>query len=310
MTDRSTTETGERAPHDWLYYRLYLGQSMNRCDAILIAVAKLIEEQPVFEQWFYIRYFDDTGFHLRVRLLPRSGSERQASSTAEALLTTLIKKMPGYPLSTYQAMVTPPGMNSNDSWIPPSKDGARFVADTYQPEYEKYGGTVGTPIAERLFMASSQIAVAIMADEAAERYSRKTLVPCLMRAGLEAFRPAPTEKFWNQYALFWLGGDSPAAQDWRQKFLAKGDELRSNGVPVVAPDADLSAPALAQLNHWRTALATARAAYDARQGEHSATLDVLCFNLIHMMNNRLGLTSLEEPFMATLLEQCEYKVNP
>lgn len=292
-------------PQTWLYFRLYPGQSMNRCDQVLINAAKMIEDNAAFVRWFYIRYFDQTGFHLRLRMLPAAGQEKKAREAAGSILNTLIKKMPGYAVTSHTAMVSPPGINSNDGWIPASSEGAHFVADTYEPEYEKYGGPVGTPIAEQLFMASSQIAVAILADEAADRYSRKTLVPCLMRACLETFRPAPTEKFWNQYALFWLGGDSPAAQDWRQKFLDKGNELRSNGVPVVARDAELPAPALAQLQRWRSALATARASYDASQGKHSATLDVLCFNFVHMMNNRLGLTSLEEPFMATLLEQCE-----
>jgi thiopeptide-type bacteriocin biosynthesis protein len=300
--------TNPNAPQNWMYFKLYLGASMTRCDQVLIHLAQMIESQILFDKWFYIRYFDDTGFHVRIRLLPVDGNEKQASDAANVILATLIKKMTSYPASTYLAMVTPPGMSS-DTWMPPGKDGGRSVPDQYAPEHEKYGGKTGMPIAEQLFMHSSQIAVAVMADEAAERYSRKTLVPCLMRACLEAFRPAPTDKFWNQYSLFWLGGDSPAAQDWRQKFLAKGEELRSSGVPVCTSDAELHPSALAHLNKWRSALAQARSDYDARQGEHGATLDVLCFNFVHLMNNRLGLTSLEEPFMGTLLEQCEYGVT-
>lgn len=299
MTDQHNTD------RNWMYYKLYLGQYTNRADQVLIELARRIETGRRFSQWFFLRYLDDSGLHLRVRLLAAPGSQAGAQEAAEATIAAVLDAMPGYAATEHLAMVTPPGMDQREMGATLSKGGVRFVPDTYQPEYDKYGGPAGMPIAEEVFMASSQVAVKVMADEAAGHYSRKGLVPHLMRACLEALRPGTAEQFWGRYCMFWLGGESPAASDWRQRFLAKGEDLRRNGVEVCPPDAELDPRALVHLNRWRSALAHAAVDYRERAEETGAAFDVLCFNFAHLMNNRLGLTALEEAYMATLLQQCE-----
>lgn len=291
--------------HDWIYYKLYLGQYTNRADQVLLGLGRRIEASSLYSHWFYLRYLDESGLHLRLRLMARPGQDAAARSAALALIEAELAAMPGYPPSGHLAMVTPPGMDQHSMGAALARGEVRCVADTYQPEYDKYGGAAGMPLAEAVFMASSQVALAIMADEAAGHYSRKSMIPHLMRACLEALRPGPAEQFWGRYCLFWLGGESPAASDWRQRFLAKGLELRAQGVPICPPDVALDARALQHLQYWRSALARAAASYRDMREETGAAFDVLCFNFAHLMNNRLGLTALEEAYMATLLQQEE-----
>ena len=299
------SETKLHAAQEWMYFKLYLGPYTDRAEQMLVNLAQLVESRPVFARWFYIRYFDETGMHFRIRF--QSADVPAARAAAQSIFAILFKDMAKYAPSEHRPMVTPPGTDPAQAASFMAKGKQRVVEDTYEPEYDKYGGPLGLPIAEELFRKSSRIAVAILADEAAGHYSRKTLVPCLMRACHEAFVPAPAAAFWNRYSLFWLGGDSPAANDWLQKFRRKGEELRHAGFQVCVPDRDLHPRALEVLNRWRAAVAEAKAAYDATQGRTGAIPDVLCFNFVHMMNNRLGMTSLEEPYMAALLQQSEMK---
>ncbi|CAA9195959.1 thiopeptide-type bacteriocin biosynthesis protein [Flavobacterium collinsii] len=54
---------------EWLYYNIYLGPETS--DKFLIyALAPLTQiliEKGIIDKWFYIRYMDENGFHLRVR---------------------------------------------------------------------------------------------------------------------------------------------------------------------------------------------------------------------------------------------------
>lgn len=300
--------TYSNPPPQWLYYKLYLSQWSDRSDPVVIRMAQLIDADTTFSRWFYLRYFDESGVHLRVRLLPQEGTQASASSRAEAIFAILFEEMRTFAASSHMPMVAPPGMEHAPAALMPALGGVRAEPAQYEPEYEKYGGPIGMPIAEELFLASSRIAAAVLSDEAAGQYSRKALVPSLMRACHATFEPAPAARFWNRYCMFWLGGDSPAAEDWHQKFWRKGEELKSSAIAVCPEPADLNPQAALRLQAWIDALSLAKQAYALRADDTGAALDVLCFNFAHMMNNRLGLTSLEEPYMATLLEQADTEV--
>jgi len=288
----------------WLYYKLYLAEHHDRSDQALLQLGAGLRQLPGCARWFFIRYVDLGGMHLRVRVLPRAGHEADLRAAVTGLLERVAGELASYAGPDYVPMVTTPEMGRSDKRVLVGTGGVRIESAVYEPEHEKYGARAEMPIAEQLFMASSQVALAILEDEAAGRYTRKTLVPHLMRAGLQCFDPAPAARFWNHYALFWLGGASPAAADWHGKFMSKGAQLRGHGLEVCGAEDALAPGARRQLDAWRGALARARRAY-LDQPQRSADIGVLCFNFVHMMNNRLGLASLEESYMATLLEQAE-----
>lgn len=116
----------------WLYVKLYLGsQAAEECllQVIAPAIAGLRNENAI-ERWFFVR-FADPDFHLRVRIKARHGHEaeirEQILSLAERLLA-----------------------NGSIS---------RYVLDTYDPEYERYGGISAMNAVEHVFTVDSDICI-------------------------------------------------------------------------------------------------------------------------------------------------------
>jgi hypothetical protein len=123
-----------------------------------------------------------------------------------------------------------------------------------------------------------------------------------MTVVLDAFVPSEgAQRFWRNYCYYWLGGETMAAEDWRTRFFEKGSRLREQQTPVVWP-ADLPACATRLTEQWRERLQRASNAY-AQIETLGVGTDSLALNFIHLMNNRLGLISLEEAYLAALLEQ-------
>lgn len=120
---------------DWLYLQIFCG-SLSADAALTQVIAPLIAEARaagMLHSWFYIRY-GDPEWHLRVRL--RAGDQTPALlARAEALL---------------------------EPWRADGRIG-RLRVDTYQPELERYGGAEGMALAERLFEADSDAALAVLA---------------------------------------------------------------------------------------------------------------------------------------------------
>lgn len=293
---------------DWIYLKLYLGQAIDRMDQLIVRLGQSVPELTGVTRWFYIRYFDETGVHIRLRARPRRGSEEQLknelSHLCSHLLNTLHELVPG----TYYPMVVPAGfdeaMQREGGGLGRISNDVTMVAEQYEPEIDKYGGFIGVTFAEDVFQTSSEVACQILADEAAGLYSRKDLIPLLMSDCVQAFVPeADEEAFWREYSFYWLGGNTPAAGDWRAKFLEKSAELAELKVPVVADLSSLPSSAREFAARWRTCLDVAAVRYRDRAAVADANNEVLSFNFSHLMNNRLGISSLEEAYMSTLLER-------
>jgi thiopeptide-type bacteriocin biosynthesis protein len=287
----------------WTYTKLYLGNALDRMDRLVTGIGRDIDRIDGLRSWFYIRYLDQDGIHVRLRAQGDAERQSHVRHNLLELCTTHLSDLHTMPASTYAPMVTAPGFEASLEQIKSGHNDVRFVEATYEPEFDKFGGEQGMPIAEKLFHTSSSIACDILDDEFRLLYSRKTLYPLLMQATLDAFLPQVDAKaYWREYAYYWLNGKSPAAEDWRGKFFRKADELQTEGVPVLAADPDLPERAVIHLERWRDELGAAAAAYRPLLAEGVANGEILCFNFAHLMNNRLGLAALEEAYMATLLE--------
>lgn len=291
---------------DWVYVKLYLGQAIDRMDHLIVKLGEAVPRLHNVGAWFYIRYFDEGGIHIRLRARAVRGAETQVREDLGRLCSQSLNNLHELLPSSYYPMVVPVGFD--EARLAARAGGAhndtRIVSDQYEPEHDKYGGAVGVRFAEELFEASSDIATAILADETRGLYSRKDLVPRLMTECVQVFRPANEDSgFWREYSYYWLGGNSPAADDWREKFFRKGRELGEQGIAVVAEPTALHPAARAHVERWKHALAGAQARYAEMHEVTQASNEVLAFNFAHLMNNRLGIASLEESYMATLLEQ-------
>jgi len=300
MTDVTDVEH----PHglaEWIYLKLYLGQAVNKLDVLILETVPKILALEHFERWFFLRYLDEKGPHLRLRFKVPARHVARLTPSIRALCEVGIEEMLRVAPAAYRPMVLPPGFDAQRS---PSIDATvGIVADTYEPELEKFGGLRGMPIAEEVFENSSRVALDILGDEARALYSRKTITPCLMDVVRDVFVPVEeAQRFWRNYSVYWLGGETTAAEDWRTRFFEKGTQLSERQIPVVWP-ADLPARATSLTEQWRRHLRRAARAFARLEDLGAATPDTLAFHFIHLMNNRLGLVSLEEAYLAALLEQ-------
>jgi thiopeptide-type bacteriocin biosynthesis protein len=130
---------------EWLYAKLYLGTST--ADAVLRdvigPVTREVQASGAVDSWFFIRY-GDPQWHLRVRF---HGAPRHVMAEVMPALEAAVA----------------PLLEDGRLW--------RMQLDTYDREIERYGGSAGIALAERLFHADSEAALAIVdlleGDEAA-----------------------------------------------------------------------------------------------------------------------------------------------
>jgi len=279
---------------DWVYLKLYAGLASDRLEWFLTDTTPRVIETTGWDRWFFLRYFDDTGLHLRLRLRALPGGAKELARAIHPLCEDGLLGLSARPASTYRPMVT-----LGDA--PPQRNFVGVVPDTYEPELDKFGGSAGITIAEEAFQASSEIAISIMRDERLLDRSRKTLLPSLMCAAVDAFAPnADHVELWRHYSEYWLRELGATAYSWRERFLAKSRRLVETGYNVVTPEGELPVESRAHLARWREALAQAARAY---RGVPNNGAPMLASQFVHLMNNRLGCHALDEAYLATLLEE-------
>jgi thiopeptide-type bacteriocin biosynthesis protein len=294
----------EREASSWIYLKLYLGRSVNRMDRLLIDLSREATITGRAQAWFYIRYVDEHGIHIRLRAKAHAGDEQTLRRNLIDVAARRLGRLHELPPGDYFPMVAMPGFEQAVDQISSAHNDIDVVEAPYEPEFDKFGSAEAMDIAEGLFHASSIIACQVLADEENGKYSRKDLVPSLLDETFRAFLPPNKEAlFWHEYSYYWLNGKSPAANDWREKFIAKGRSLSDRSIRIVPEEQRFAAGAIEPLRNWRSALTNARTRYAALGSRLDASAEVLCFNFAHLMNNRLGLGTLEEAYMGALLEQ-------
>lgn len=277
--------SGQRRPdRDWLYYRVYT-PSTAALDALLEMVvrpqlARLGSEGGV-DRWFFLRFIDRAGPHLRLRLRGTMPAITRAERT----------------LDRAWAGLQPPQVGDPGRPDLCCHGAGKFV---YQPEVAKYGPGPGVDLAERLSQLGSVAALRCLGPDLRARrvaYAAAHMCAMLREVGIDQ------QTFWHQYAWYWAGGPTPGGSVTYRSILA----------PVLGPDAPsraarLRAQAEAILDHPRTGdPLTSYAAEGRRLLRSPGRSDVarsdqfLLFHVMHLMNNRLGVTAWEEARIARLL---------
>lgn len=215
---------------DWIYFKLCVGEAIDKLDHLILDIAPTAMTERTAESWFFLRYIDEDGAHIRLRIRPRLGQTEPLATQIRTQATHTLARLAQSPPPFYRPMVLPPN--------PPTATGipqhfVRVVSASYEPELDKFGGEAGVAIAEGVFHASSNVAYEVLRGELEGRTSRKTLAPALMAAVLDHFPPAASpSEFWSRYALFWLGGESGQTVAWRDRFREKARELSQAGIPI------------------------------------------------------------------------------
>jgi thiopeptide-type bacteriocin biosynthesis protein len=289
----------ELREEDWVFIKIYTGAYPGALDLFISKVIPEVLSQGGFDCWYFVRFIDEHGLHLRLRL---RAHPRESANLKRAAMLACNRGLDGLGMlyaDEYRPLVLPSGERES-TWLKQTPVAVRTA--THEPELEKYGGEPGMPIAEDVFESSSRIAVSILRADLAREYSRKTMAPSLMSIVAETFWPRNPAALWSNYATYWLGGDTAFARDWRERFLMQASLLRERNTSVVASAGELPSEATSLLADWTKALRTAHAQYRRMRTFQEFPSSRLGFHFIHMMNNRLGLSALEESYLATLLE--------
>jgi thiopeptide-type bacteriocin biosynthesis protein len=283
----------------WLYYKLCIGARMDGMDFLIRGVIAEAALDPRVLQWFYIRYFDQDGPHLRVRLkVPASEAklaDRDFHTRFHDGTTALTTLLP----SESRPLITVPDA---ETAIPRGTFPARARRATYEPEHEIYGGPAGVAIAESVFQVSSEIAIAVLGDGTGAGHDRKDVAPLLMLAALDEFIAKDAQPaFLETYVNHWLAA-SPGLGYLKTLFHERALELLDDGEQILVPEGVLPEVSVHALHEWRRSLADAHARYrKSKELNTPALLERVCFYFLHLMNNRLGFTALEEAYLSVLL---------
>ncbi|MFB9521887.1 lantibiotic dehydratase [Streptomyces cremeus] len=253
---------------EWLYLKLY-GAARFQDDLLRDHVPELVDlaTRTGADGWFFIRYTDEAGQHLRLRL--HGDNPGRLWGTAAPALGALL-----------------------DRWQQQGLLRSHHVAQ-YDPETERYGGPGAAHLAEQVFQYDSEAALALLAlaKDPANDHTADSLAALSCAALAHAFgppsprHPRPENDFGDDAAAAWLSmtgsrRDLPAAfrtraAHWRRTIDPYG------GWPSPDP---ATARALAVLGERDTAV---RRLADAVRETGVTPEGRVVGSLMHMVCNRL-----------------------
>ena len=265
---RSALPTVYPPGSEWLYCKLYTG--MASADRVLLqCIRPLVGEllgRGAIDRWHFIRY-SDPGWHLRLRF---HGDPR-------VLETVVLRRLA-------------------EGTAPLLADGqlARMQLDTYEPEWERYGGDYGLALSEALFTADSQAALVIVGGVVGDAQAKLRWQAALvsMAGLLRDLFPDPAQR---------LAVVAAAQRDFATELRLDGASTQRIGARFRAERADLEAlldatdgllrgPPVVQAVRQRSASLTTIAQQlqvAEQEGRLTSPLTLLARSYLHMTANRI-----------------------
>lgn len=319
-----------------VFYASNTSPLIDECLGPLVAE---LREDGAIQGWFFIRYWME-GPHLRFRVKPTPGREGEVRQRVARAVQDFLERRPAlYQIKPelagdmYKSMFLME--YTEEDWERrygkgndmPLRDSNTFVEQEYEPEWAKYGGPVGVRISEKHFEVSSDLVLRLLATTNMHvRPVQFGLALQVMSVLISTFLQDPeTERlFLRAYQSFWesllqqLPKKDQFVRTWeKMKDSLDGHLPRLQELCREDQQEELSG----FLRDWGTHArdlrhqiedATARGELlfagqgDAvRQVERdpARTLWALLVPYVHMTNNRMGVSIVEEIYFAYLLEQ-------
>jgi thiopeptide-type bacteriocin biosynthesis protein len=288
------------APDDWLYFKIYPRRFYQLDQVIEQIVGPAIydaREKSGLDCWHFLRYADERGWHIRLRLRGAKQFHEEWSRNIRTFVDAVLPQLEERP--RVPRLISSPA--PFDTHV--AEPGCEMRA--YEPEYEKYGGTLGVAIAEELFEASSETAVKALLT-IPDSSSRFLLYLALTRSLAEHFHQTPEEqrRFLEYYLWYWSGQDRHGASQARHKLREAARQRRSFITRQLG--SLMHHAAISSLVHQqKSALTRTLEALRLAENEITETPARLSFDYLHMNNNRLGVLPSEEAYLAALLLESE-----
>ncbi|MBV9257600.1 MAG: thiopeptide-type bacteriocin biosynthesis protein [Ktedonobacteraceae bacterium] len=287
---------GNITRNSWLYFKIY-PHSSDQLDEVIRFIVRptveLVRSTLELERWFFIRYMDQRGWHIRLRL---RGPFQEHKEVYHKIGDLIERALPGLPYQK-RGRILPAYLS------PPVRLGeSGYKITEYQPEYQKYGGRTGILIAERLFEASSELAVQAVMRSPLLDLRRVLLSLHLMQVVINTVFDTAEERthFLNHYHWYWGGQNREEGKALQSTFRQSAYIRRGPLIEQLAND--LKDPVVQMLiEDYQKAVTETVQALHAAIDELSESIDHMCFDYVHMNNNRLGIVPFEESYLSALL---------
>ncbi|WP_420733018.1 lantibiotic dehydratase C-terminal domain-containing protein [Brevibacterium luteolum] len=233
-------------------------------------------------EWHFLRYFDERGPHLRVRVAPPDPNR------VRDLINGLTRELEDR-LSVLLAGASPSDHRQTSLFdqsrvpLPLTRDSGVHLA-LYEPEVSKYGGEDGLSTAMQIWAASTEEALRHISPQwTPEQRFALAAGHCYLASKIFFDdEPDMMRRFWTRYALFWSGGDQERLNQLSEDSVLT--ELLPSSAAAGRADGSGSG------NSWPGALAKLCDG-DVNQLNHQ----------VHLHNNRLGLPPVDETPLAVLV---------
>jgi thiopeptide-type bacteriocin biosynthesis protein len=327
VTIPAEADPGPAAPtdHDWISVHVFYA---GRLEPLLVdcvgPLVRSLRQRGLVERYFFIRYWLE-GPHLRLRLLPAPGVAAAAvTAEAEADLDAFLARRPAlYDLDRaglverYRRMFI--AEYGEQRWLSthgatgdvPIRDNNTYHYIRYEREYDRYAGPAGVELAEWHFEVSSDVVLRLLATTNAHVRSillgqsvQLMLVLCLELLG-DDHRVA---RFLARYRDHWelaygedvVAGHAGYDRLYRRmadRLFRRVQAIRASMRDTPGPDGQptlLERQWIAHCRQLRRRLRVLGPAPDPG----TALLPKLLSSYVHMTNNRLGVSVLEEAYLA------------
>ncbi|HTZ43222.1 MAG TPA: thiopeptide-type bacteriocin biosynthesis protein [Jatrophihabitans sp.] len=301
-----------------------------------------LRERGLIEKWFFIRYWLE-GPHTRLRLLPKEDVDPdEVRQLALSRIAAFLKRRPAlyeedrnnsdelyknmflaeYPQQRWDELYGAEGRM-------PFRDNNTVAEIGYEREYSRYGGPAAMALAESHFERSSDHVLSLLASTNVHvrtvllgQAAQNTAALCL------AFLPdeAAIAEFLTRYRTMWESSYGESSDDQHEKFDRSYDRMAERFVqrlrhlraaargerPAATPGEQSWLAHCAELRDQVVALAEA-GELTFRDGvitDPAIALPIVLSSYVHMTNNRLGASILDEIYLAYVISRAMREIAP
>ena len=301
----------------WLSAHLFFkGHSYSpECDQVLLEVVepfvRLCRRQNWVERYFFVRYAEH-GHHVRLRLYGATDILAYGVKPAlrQHIRAVLPEALRGYPSAALPDRDEPLEKERSLHWV------------AYVPEVERYGGEEGVALAERFFDYSSEACLALLKQCTRKARSVRLAKGLLMMLlTLHAFLPSRGQAagFCFRYTTGYLRQlirDEAQEAAWLEAFkqgYGQQAEILIAYIDTVWESLEAATALSETLDRYTADLREVSKAFEALWSERrllqgatvledwTESVQAIVPSYIHMTNNRLGISIVEESYLGYLI---------
>lgn len=320
MSDQQT----EQVKREWLSTYFYYASTVeNFLVKAIKPFIRSLEDEGIIDGFFFIRYFEYAP-HIRLRI--RCDSVVQEERVKPRLIkhfNEFIRRNP----STRDDDELLKALHSGQSL----KTNNTFEFISYEPEIERYGGTIGISIAEKQFEMSSRAVISALSDFNSWDYSRRLGIALQLHLGFSyamRFSAAQANLFFNNMDSSWRPAANSILSLSQSKALEADARVPKVFVEAFEKQKKTLIPFMTRIweglnqgskfekkwfGQWvadmKRIFSLCENAFTSKPDSATSSMHPLSNDFVivssyaHMTNNRLGISNHDESYLAFILAE-------